>query len=492
MPTVIRRLLPVLFFLCAAALQAATYYVDAARGDDTRAAQQAQSADTPWATLPRAAKEVQAWDTVLVQAGTYTAGVSVAAKGTADKPIIFKAMGDVLISSTRELPKEMAASGKAGIWSIADPGPVAAIYEDPGTFYGVIETYRSIPSLAELEKASGGPTFFYDATAQTLYLKPFSNPADPAKHQLVLSRLGLALHASGEYITFEGFRIEYAGLACQLDGAHNTARRLRVWQCGGGVRLVGTEQLAEYNIIQACGGAFDLWKSGTVRNNTVYGTRGAGVGLGDITNGVIVNNIFITGSVSGGNLYSSKAQPNLMMDYNVWGKFSNYKGRVSMVYEGKAVGSLAGLQALGFELHGLQSDPLLINQSLRPEADFRLQTRAAGFPVDSPCVNGGSPAGTDIGALPVETPAPQDVTVGKAAKGARLQWSIPWATGSLLDGFAVYRRAGAEPFKKIAVMANPDAVEYLDPEAKAGCEYQLTSLRYGGTVESAPSVVVKY
>ncbi|HEY3418586.1 MAG TPA: hypothetical protein VGM23_17050, partial [Armatimonadota bacterium] len=222
------------------------------------------------------------------------------------------------------------------------------------------------------------------------------------------------------------------------------------------------------------------------------GTRGGGVGLGDIDNGVLVNNILITGSCSGGNMGSGKAQPNLVMDCNIWGKFSNYKGRISMSYAGKPLSSLADLQALGFEQHGLQSDPLLVNATLRPGADFFPQTRAAGYPLDSPCVNGGLPAGTDIGALPVETPVPRELTIGKAPKGATLHWSLPWGTDGIIDGFAVYRRTGAEPFKKVATVANPAAVDYTDPDGKPGCEYQLTSLRPGGTIESIPSAVAKY
>ncbi|MCI0702666.1 MAG: hypothetical protein L0241_16400, partial [Planctomycetia bacterium] len=71
----------------------ATFYV-ATTGSDSALG----GSTTPWRTLQHAADEVQAGDTVIVRAGTYT-GFQITTDGTAANPIVFKADPNVLVNA---------------------------------------------------------------------------------------------------------------------------------------------------------------------------------------------------------------------------------------------------------------------------------------------------------------------------------------------------------------------------------------------------------
>ena len=474
-------------------MEAAEFHVDASRGDDARPPDQAQNAQTPWATIARAAEAVHPGDTVLVNAGVYAAGATVAAKGTAEKPVLFKTVGRVVIRNTRELPKEFEpVDGMPGVWSIADPGPVVAIFENPGTCRIMIEMYRAKRSLAELGKKQGSPVFFHDRRAKRLYIRPLEQPVDPAKKRLVVSRLVTALCATGSHITFEEFRVELALQAVNLAGPNNTARRVWTYQCGGSFLLAGPNATLEYSVIHACGSGFGVGMNTTIRNNTIYGTRASGLGLNEKSTGTVVNNIFWAGGVSGGNIYASTVPgKGLTMDHNVWLKYQNARGRMSVRWgKGKGIKSLKGLRQAGYGHHSLNVEPLFV--SLDPDKlDLNLQTRAAGYAVDSPCINAGTPPGTDIGALPVPTPVPERLRAKRTDKGVRLDWHLPWRADTIIDGFYVYRRAGSSgAFTRIATVRDPGARSFTDPGGPTGSTYQATSYRPGGSVESKPSAMV--
>jgi len=484
----------VVVFLCfQAAIRAAEYHVDAAVGDDARSGAEAQSPETPWASLARAAQEVRPGDRVWVHEGVYTGGLSVTTNGAADAPIVFSGVGKVVIRNTRTLPRQLRpVKGLSGVWSVPDPGPVTAIFEDPKTCRILIEMYRAVKGREELGKKHGGPVFFYDSDARVLYLKPFTKPTDPANKELIVSRLGTALSVRGDYVAVEGFRVEFAGGAVYLGGSHDTARRIWAYHCGAGFNLAGPGATVEYCVVQACRGGIQAGVDCIIRNNTFYGTRTPGVGIPPHASGRILNNIFWCGGVSGGNLHASKGIPEgLVMDHNVWRKYSNSRGRMSLYVGETLVDSLSELRKLGQGQHSLQVAPLFV----RPDPvnpDFTLQTRAAGYPVDSPCINAGTPPGTDIGAMQVETPVPEALTVRKAGKGVRVRWKLPYLSDTIIAGFYVYRSgASDQTFKEVARIADPAAREFVDPAAQAGFRYYVTSYRPGGLIQSEPSAAVE-
>ena len=82
----------VLFF--ANSIFAATYYISASGGNDTRTKAQAQNSSTPWLTIQHCANNAVAGDTCLVAAGTYNEIVSTVNDGTGvNNMITFHATG---------------------------------------------------------------------------------------------------------------------------------------------------------------------------------------------------------------------------------------------------------------------------------------------------------------------------------------------------------------------------------------------------------------
>jgi len=481
----------------AAPALAETYHVDAGKGDDTRTPEQARQSETPWATLQRAADAVRAGDTVLVQEGTYAAGAVVKAKGTAEAPIVLKALGAVVIRNTRELPKEIAeAPDMPGVYAVPDPGPISYVWADPGKTRLLVDQFLPLRGKETLETAKGWSKLRYDADTQTLLLKPHPANMDLSKRRLVASRIGTALKATGTYITFDGFRVEFAGVGVQLEGEHNTARRIWAHNCQQGMQIGGRHNTVERCVVHACQGGISPGQQCVIRNNTIYGTRSYGISFGRHQSGTIVNNIIFAGGVSGGcGGVDAGAKGKVTMDHNVWLKYANRRGRL-YIYRWdtkKVITSLAELRELGFGQHSLQMEPGFISDKLG-ELDLRLRTRAAGYLADSPCINAGTPAGTDIGAFQVPTPVPQKPTAAKVRGGVRLGWSLPPASDTIIAGFYVYSRNAivgtASVFKRIATLPNPAAREFIDARGAGGYEYRITSYRPGGKIESRPSETV--
>ncbi|MBD3242353.1 MAG: hypothetical protein GF331_17305, partial [Chitinivibrionales bacterium] len=84
----------------------ATYYVSSSQGDDSRTAQQAQSASTPWASLDKVnALALQPGDSVLFKTGdTFRGGLEVSGSGTTGQPIVYGSYGSLqkpVIDGTR-------------------------------------------------------------------------------------------------------------------------------------------------------------------------------------------------------------------------------------------------------------------------------------------------------------------------------------------------------------------------------------------------------
>lgn len=76
---------------------AATYYVDAANGNDSNTAQQAKNLATAWKTIKNATLTAIAGDIILVQPGTYTESVESKRDGSTSAPITLRANGAVTV-----------------------------------------------------------------------------------------------------------------------------------------------------------------------------------------------------------------------------------------------------------------------------------------------------------------------------------------------------------------------------------------------------------
>ena len=118
-----------LAFVCAAAVSviaasASVYYVDCTSGSDTNIG----SADKPFATIQKAASVVAAGDTVTVNEGVYYGPVTIGKKGTASKPITFKANGEAVITNADRTIRE------GGVWTLEDES--LGLYSTPLTLDG--------------------------------------------------------------------------------------------------------------------------------------------------------------------------------------------------------------------------------------------------------------------------------------------------------------------------------------------------------------------
>ncbi|HEX3658529.1 MAG TPA: right-handed parallel beta-helix repeat-containing protein [Pirellulales bacterium] len=126
---------------------AATWHVDAAKGDDANTGE----TDSPLRTIMRAAKLVNPGDLVLVHPGVYFEHVKLERSGTSDAPITFRAVGGpekTVVTGAHQplregLLKWQRVDEPLGLWRIGLPDEPATLLCDN------LNLYR-YPSLAEL------------------------------------------------------------------------------------------------------------------------------------------------------------------------------------------------------------------------------------------------------------------------------------------------------------------------------------------------------
>lgn len=92
------------FLLFPARSFAATYYVNASTGDDTKTPQEAKNPASPWKTIKTATLTAIAGDSILVQPGTYNESIESKRDGLTSAPITFKASGAVIIQPPTGTP----------------------------------------------------------------------------------------------------------------------------------------------------------------------------------------------------------------------------------------------------------------------------------------------------------------------------------------------------------------------------------------------------
>lgn len=115
-----------LFFFVALSSTASTYYFSSTTGDDSRTAEQAQHAGTPWKTLYKLNayfSNLRPGDSILFQRGSvFTGPLRVTQSGTSGQPIVFSAYGNgnsPIITGFAQL-SGWTSAGK-GIWRAACP-----------------------------------------------------------------------------------------------------------------------------------------------------------------------------------------------------------------------------------------------------------------------------------------------------------------------------------------------------------------------------------
>lgn len=165
-------------------LQAATWHVDARKGDDANVGDAAM----PFRTLLRAAKLVNPGDTVLVHAGIYFEHVKLERGGTKEAPITFRALDGpekTFISGAHRALREGKLSWESvqgGLWRVALPEePATLLCDDLNLYrYPSLDELRALTvnNIAGQKKPGPGPKHGYAYADGHVYLR---------------------LHASGKY-----------------------------------------------------------------------------------------------------------------------------------------------------------------------------------------------------------------------------------------------------------------------------------------------------
>jgi len=319
----------VLLLLLPINAEAATLYVNATGGDDSRSYATAQTEGTPWATIERAAwgsnsygspntsAAAQAGDTVLIAAGTYsvsggpTASVNQtvilnpANSGSSGNLITFRGVGTVEIrTNTGGQRGAMIGCDNRSyiVWdhfviddtygsSLSDRGPVA-FHAEAHHCQIINSTIRGHNGLTAY--ANGDATFegnyrlvsFEDANNNLVKNNSISRALDPGGAPGGQNQGCILLYDSDDN-TFEHNEIDDCGAGIFVKGAHapetqsgNIIRYNRITNSFHGIRiLTGDDALIYQNIIGGCRaaeGAAGLYAGNgeAIRskwiNNTVY------------------------------------------------------------------------------------------------------------------------------------------------------------------------------------------------------------------------------
>ena len=250
--------------LVSASLHAAIWHVDATKGDDNHDGGEG----SPFRSVMHAAKQVNPGDTVLVHPGVYFEHVKLERAGTAEAPILFKAVDgpqQTIITGAHRPLREGSLKWDSlddGLWRVALP-------EEPATLLcDELNLYR-FPSLAELRsgivqnvsgqnKPGPGPKHGWAWSEGMAYLRlhpsgKYGKP-DPNTHTLKASpargpgfrgdeidartRANFLLNTPGpSHVVIEGFTFESPGF-CGVWVRHGQAvvRGCKFLGCRTGVR----------------------------------------------------------------------------------------------------------------------------------------------------------------------------------------------------------------------------------------------------------------
>ena len=377
--------------ICASRAASATYYV-AASGNDGNAG----TAAAPWQTLQHAANQVQAGDTVMVQAGSYVGfvlGWNYPQDGTASAPISFIANPGVIITSRdNETADGIDIEGPSYI--IVD-GFTVNNADGSITRAGIRAVEGSNVIIRNNTCEYNGTWGIFTSHSDNVLIADNVAAYSVNQHGIYVSNSCVGPVVRGNVI--------FGNYACGLHMNGDISQ--------GGTGII-TQALIEDNVIynNGLGGGSGINCDGVTnslfRNNLVYNEHGAGMSLYQIdaaapsTDNVVVNNTFDVASDgkwaiqlhngSAGNvlfnnifLNHNSAHGSIHIDdaASLAGTVSDYNvliptGNVVTTNDDDSYLSLAAWQALGYDAHsfGATQSTLFVNWA---SGDYTL---AAGSP----------------------------------------------------------------------------------------------------------------
>jgi hypothetical protein len=261
-----------LTFSCTAQPGGPNYYVDGQSlcGPCSDGRAKAENAVlTPWCTMARAATLVEPGDSVFVQPGKYPHPFSWTISGTANAPITWKALGDVIVGTWDDLDDSQATPvpGYPHVYKIPyyhawqyndlvyqtffDPILVDDDNENNPSFFFLQEEdgpllMANVTSIAEVDRVEG--SYFvnaaYETIAQEVYIHPYNHRVPSASATDVVVGITSWSHGiTGDYNIYDGFTFDYnsqnemafcGGEYCINVGEHNRFLNIKGLKYFGG------------------------------------------------------------------------------------------------------------------------------------------------------------------------------------------------------------------------------------------------------------------
>jgi len=380
--------------VCGSPASAETYHVSPT-GDDNSPGTIA----APFRTIGKAAQRARGGDTVLVRAGVYAGGIRILARAGEDRPVVFKADGQVKIAGHIDRKSGFRpVEGAKGVFEVEERGDVAGVAIDLDTTRSVIEGLGRMQAVAEVE--AGNYRYCHDRKAGKLYVR-YSGQNPEEGHTIHVLRDPQGLYITGSNVIVDGFTIcGFARNGIGMDGARNASvRNCRISLCGFGwgaaIKLYRTGSVKVSNCIlyRVMNGIMlrDAVRT-EVSHNTIYRTRAHGIMLNGGAQNDIRNNILYAGGPSGSCLYVGRDAANgLTLDYNCYLDFASALLITWMPTDAKCP-TFWDYRALikGQDAHSISDYPRFLSVEQDAE-DFRLRG-------DSSC-KGRADDGRDMGAI---------------------------------------------------------------------------------------------
>jgi hypothetical protein len=257
-------------------LLAATYNV-APNGDDSAPGTETK----PWKTLRHAAASVQPGDTVRIKAGEYFVGPTwiVRKAGTADKPITYKADGEVRITGSTVLPADKWTKVKGAIYSMPVSEKPLAVFRNDLPLHGPGERAK-IYAVDDLI-----PNSFFVAN-KTLYVW-LADGSDPKNSVMRAAPNHVVSLYDCHHTIFDGLTVEFGfnGIKDQGKTTHHITIRNCVIRsiASQGIQPVAKDCVIEKNLFQKIGsnkyehGIYGSKPGTIIRNNVFEEIAGAGI-----------------------------------------------------------------------------------------------------------------------------------------------------------------------------------------------------------------------
>lgn len=385
-----------IFFLTAASVNAAIYYVD--QNHPKASDENPGTEDLPWKTINKAAQTLEAGDTVLIKQGEYHAGGDPAKwatpalnpvnSGTQTNPIIFKAY--------------------PGHWVKirGNPTPIGANNRDYIVWDGfILETGEETLKSDHPEREGG--VRISNATGVIIQNCEIIGHYIPTTDNHSGISLGNTYNTIIRNCIIHGFKGDSknsAGIK-YYDNKNVTVENCEIYDCTTGIhdKRDGENNIYRYNIIHDCyvayrgnsagGGPEDGHDNCKFYQNIICDCSYGGIEVvSHVRNFEVFNNVFYN-ITSDGIAYalgesSIEAYNNIFVNVTEKSYTTSVTQKITYsdyndFYQSGGFGSYATLtewqSATGFDLHSIEADPLFVN----PEAgDFHLRS-------DSPCINAG-------------------------------------------------------------------------------------------------------